>query len=245
MSTVITPTPTTVTEVPYESQTELFRLIGRKDYAQAEARLLEAPHEAKVWIVTRYKGGSLVGNDNDDTIIWYRRLSLHHACGQKQCPLSFIQALIVVYPEALLLRDETGKVPLIHACRRDTSLDIVKQVLTEETAKMVDHEGKAALHWACEYRASLVKVKLLVETAREVLEMTDTYGRLPLHWECSVVSDRIDKVPVVKYLVGKYPRGVNVKDNDGKTPLQMIDLNEVFDFLNATQESLVLLDGHE
>jgi Ankyrin repeats (3 copies) len=227
----------TVTEVPYESQTELFRLIGRKDYSKALERLKEAPHEALIWIVTKYKGGTLVGGVEEETI-WYRRLPLHHACGQKLVPLELIQALMEAYPESTMEKDETGKVPLIHACRRDAPLDIVKEVLTEETARATDAEGKAALHWACEYRASLEKIKVLVETSREVLELKDVYGRLPMHWECSVVSDRKDKMPVVKYLVREFPEAVSAKDKDGKTPLQMIDLSEVFDFLQATQQSL-------
>jgi ankyrin repeat protein len=190
-----------------------------------------------IWIVTKYKGGTLVDGVEEETI-WYRRLPLHHACGQKSVPLALIQALMVAYPESIMEKDETGKVPLIHACRRDAPLEIVKEVLTEETARAADTEGKAALHWACEYRASLEKIQLLVEISRGVLEMKDLYGRLPVHWECSVVSDRKDKLPVVKYLVGEYPEAVTMQDKDGRTPLQMIDLSEVFNFLQATQQSL-------
>jgi len=224
-------------EVSYEDQTELFRQIGRKNWDKSVEILKEKPHLAKVWIVTKYQGGALVGTANDVTV-WYRRLPLHHACSSKNVSLSLIEALIEAYPEALLLEDETGKVPLIHACRRDTSLDVVKAVLTGKTAKQADKEGKCALHWACEYRSNKAKIQLLVETAPSILQHVDSYGRLPLHWECSVVSEREEKMTVVTYLVEQYPDAVSVKDTDGRTPLHMIDVSNVFELLQQTQSSL-------
>jgi ankyrin repeat protein len=224
-------------EVTYEEQTPLFRQIGCKAWDKALAILEAKPELAKVWTVTRYRGGVLVGDDSDITV-WYRRLPLHHACSAKSVPLSFVQALVQAYPEALLLEDETGKVPLIHACRRDTSLEVVKAVLTEESAKRPDKEGKCALHWACEYKCDKAKIQQLVETAPSILEQCDTYGRLPLHWECAIVSDRKDKMTVVSYLLEQYPAAVSVKDDDGRTPLHMIDVSNVLELLLKTEASL-------
>ena len=221
-------------EVAYENQTELFRQIGRKDWDKSIQILKDHPEQAKIWIVTRYHGGALVPG-SDDVTVWYRRLPLHHACSAKNVTPQIIEALLEAYPEALLEQDETGKVPLIHACRRDTSMDAVKVVLTEEAAKQPDSEGKCALHWACEYRCSKPKVQLLVDAAPSVLRHVDNYGRLPLHWECSIVSDRKEKMSVVSYLVEEYPEAVNVTDSDARNPLQMIDLANVFEFLSKAQ----------
>ena len=138
----------------------------------------------------------------------------------------------------MALKDETGKVPLIHACRRDTHINVVHAVLTERTAQEPDEEGKCALHWACEYRSNVSKIQLLVDVAPSILQHTDSYGRLPLHWECSVVSDRKDKMPVVSYLVQQYPEAVAVQDRDGRTPLHMIDVSNVFELLQATSATL-------
>lgn len=225
-------------EVSYENQTNLFRQIGRKDWDKTLQILQEHPEQAKIWIVTRYHGGALVSGAHDVTV-WYRRLPLHHACSAKTVTPQVIEALLEAYPEALLERDETGKIPLIHACRRDTSsMDAVKAVLTEKTAKTHDAEGKCALHWACEYRCTKPKVQLLVDAAPSVVKHVDNYGRLPLHWECSIVSERKEKMSVVSYLVEQYPEAVNLKDSDGRTPLQMIDLANVFEFLSKVQEKL-------
>lgn len=236
-------------EVSYEEQTDLYRQIGRKDWIKALEILQEKPHQAKIWITTKYQGGALLdASSQDDMTVWYRRLPLHHACGcggsahnsDSSTPdiTAFIKALIDVYPEALTERDETGKVPLIHACRRDASLAVVESVLTAETVQQPDDEGKCALHWACEYRADKRKVQVLVEMAPAVLHHADTYGRWPLHWECSIVSDRKDKMTVVTYLVEQNPKAVSVEDADGRTPLQMIDLANVFKLLQTAQEGL-------
>jgi ankyrin repeat protein len=223
-------------EVPYEEQTDLYRQIGRKDWVKALAALEADPQQAKIWVATKYQGGAL--SSPDDMTVWYRRLPLHHACSCSNVTHTFVQALVDAYPQALHERDETGKVPLIHACRRNTCLPVVQAVLTAETAKQPDDEGKCALHWACEYRASKRKVQELVDMAPSVLCHADSYGRWPLHWECAVVSERKEQMQVVTYLVEKYPEAVSVKDLDGRTPLQMIDLAEVFALLQKTQAGL-------
>mmetsp|Transcript_30535 Transcript_30535/g.50422 ORF Transcript_30535/g.50422 Transcript_30535/m.50422 type:complete len:234 (+) Transcript_30535:141-842(+) len=226
-------------EVTYEEQTALYRQIGRKDWVKALATLQENPHEAKIWVTTQYQGGALVdAASQEDMMVWYRRLPLHHACSCSSVTLVFIQALIDAYPEALMERDETGKVPLIHACRRDTILPVVEAVLTAETAQQPDNEGKCALHWSCEYRANKHKVQVLVEMAPAVLHHADKYGRWPLHWECAVVSERKEKMEVVTYLVEQNPEAVVVQDADGRTPLQMIDMADVFSLLEKAQAGL-------
>lgn len=246
-------------EVPYEQQTNLFRQIGRKDWEKAMQALHDAPYEARIWIVTKYRGGGggggsaallgPTGNNHalsstkdeeevEDVTVWYRRLPLHHACSSKNVPAAFVEALWRVYPEAMGLKDETGKVPLIHACRRETHINVVKAVMTELTAQQPDEEGKCALHWACEYRSSVPLIKLLVEMAPSILQHKDAYGRLPLHWECSVVSERKDKMAVVSYLVQQYPEAVAVLDRDGRSPLKMIDVSDVFELLQSTSASL-------
>eukprot|EP00542_Grammatophora_oceanica_P016139 CAMPEP_0194043170 /NCGR_PEP_ID=MMETSP0009_2-20130614/14851_1 /TAXON_ID=210454 /ORGANISM="Grammatophora oceanica, Strain CCMP 410" /LENGTH=260 /DNA_ID=CAMNT_0038687293 /DNA_START=88 /DNA_END=870 /DNA_ORIENTATION=- len=225
-------------EVTYERQTNLYKWIGRKDWEDARKRLDAHPEEAGIWVVTKYKGGALVNDDNEN-VVWYRRLPLHHASGMKGVPQDFLKALLEAYPEALTAKDETGKVPLIHACRRDIPVDVLlgTTLLTEETAKIPDNEGKCALHVACEYRSPLPMIRTLVETAPTILEHKDEYGRIPLHWECSIIQERKNKLPVVKYLVEKYSAGAKLADLDGKTPLQMMDGAEVFCFLQSASEN--------
>ena len=224
-------------EVTYEEQSDLFRWIGCKNWTKALAILQSNPKEASLWISTKYRGG-ILAEDEDDLTVWYRRLPLHHACSAKCVPLSFIQALVEAYPDALLLEDETGKVPLIHACRRGASLEVVKVVSTEETAKRPDKEGKCALHWACEYKADKPKIQMLVETAPSILEHRDMYGRLPLHWECANVSERKDIMPVVSYLLEQYPLAASVKDSDSRTPRHMIDITNVIELLSTIEAKL-------
>jgi hypothetical protein len=226
-------------EVTYEAQTKLFRSIGRKNWNRVQRILIEAPHEARVWVVTKYYGGVLVTHQDMDVTVWYRRLPLHHACGKSNVPLSILQSLLMANTDALLLPDETGKLPLHHAIRcRHMFPEILPILVSEASASYPDHEGKCPLHYACEYRLDLTSIQSLVDAAPKVLAHADQYGRLPLHWECSVLAERSDHLTAIRYLVDKYPEAVLVPDVDGRTPLQMIEIHPVLQILTEAQERL-------
>jgi ankyrin repeat protein len=226
-------------EVSYEAQPKLFRSIGRKNWNRVQRILMDAPHEARIWVVTKYHGIVLVTHQDVKITVWYRRLPLHHACSKSNVPLSILQSLLIAYPDALLLPDETGKLPLHHAIRcRHIFPEILPILVSESSASFSDHEGKCPLHYACEYRLDLTSIQCLVEAAPKVLSHVDQYGRLPLHWECSILSEREDKITVIKYLVEQYPAAVTVPDIDGRTPLQMVEIPSVLQFLTEVQKCL-------
>jgi ankyrin repeat protein len=226
-------------EVPYETQSKLFRSIGRKNWNCVQQILMDAPHEARIWVVTKYHGGVLVTHQELNVTVWYRRLPLHHACSKSNVPLSILQSLLMAYKDALLLPDETGKLPLHHAIRCcHVFPEMLPILISEASASHADHEGKCPLHYACEYRLDLSSIRCLVEAAPKVLSHADQNGRLPLHWECSILPDRSDNLTVIKYLVKHYPEAVLVPDVDGRTPLQMINIPPVLQLLTKAQEQL-------
>ena len=235
-------------EVTYEAQTKLFRSIGRKNWNRVQRILMDAPQEARIWVVTKYYGGVLVTHRDPDTdvTVWYRRLPLHHACSKSNVPLSILQSLLMAYTDALLLPDETGKLPLHHAIRcRHVVPEILPILVSEASASYSDHEGKCPLHYACEYRLDLTSIQCLLEAAPKVLAHVDQYGRLPLHWECSVLSERSDKLTVIRYLVERYPEAILIPDVDGRTPIQMIDIHPVRQILMEAQERLTTDDNQK
>lgn len=232
------PQTTHPNEVTYENQTELFRLIGRRDWEGAASRLASHPSESCIWVVTRFAPTS-AGDDKavekDDKGLdsvsatakkqeneeraWYRRLPLHHAL-EKRPPAddtaTFLVDLIRANPTAVRAEDENRRVPLVHGLIRKASPAAVETVLNERSVKVVDEEGKTPLHWAAEYGTRSSIISRVIETYPNAAKVKDEYGRLPLH-SAALNTPKIDE-DVVRKLLEVYPEGRMVRDGDGRMP---------------------------
>lgn len=120
-----------------------------------------------------------------------RWTALHHACNRR-CPYAgVVEALITAYPEALLVEEDKGWLPLHYACRFKAKKDVVRLLLHlyPEKGKMavsrVDRRGRTPLYYAVRYDAPPGVVGLLLEVdASAVLEEDqDADSPLALVWD--------------------------------------------------------------
>jgi hypothetical protein len=199
----------------YQARPTLYVLLGKKKWAEAKKRIESNPEECKVWVTTEY---GFEGSERQ----WWKRLPLHLASGRRPDDVSLMKSLIESFPESMYMKDENGKVPLIHACSSRASLEIVELLLAEgpEASRSPDSHNRLALHWACEYDATIDVVSAVLSSYPDASKHVDAYGRVPLHWEC--VSLKCSPQTVLK-LVKYNPDAVILKDLDGNAPLDLME----------------------
>ena len=185
-----------------------------------------------------------------------RCLPLHFAC-RTNPPVSTIDALIVVFPEALIIGDSLNRAPIHFACRFDASPEVVKTVLAAcpDAAKLPDQDGNLPLHLACSFATCEVS-KTLFRHFPEASLVSNSKNKLPVHLLCSksdvnvsFLSSLVSKysemvstadgqgalpihlaivhrasLSVVKFLLSSLPRSVYVRNDNGKTPLDLAKL---------------------
>ncbi len=154
--------------------------------------------------------------------MWWKRLPIHLACERRPNDVSLVKLLIDSFPDSLRMKDENGRVPLIHACCSCASLEIVKLLLSEgpDASFSPDSCNRLALHWACEYDATLEVVCAVLNSYPDASKHVDEYGRVPLHWEC--VSLKCSP-QIVENLIQCNPDAISMKDLDGNTPLELMN----------------------
>ena len=82
-----------------------------------------------------------------------------------------------------------------------------------------DQSGRLPIHLACCRGASASVISMLLEHGGEAsLTVKDAQGRLPLHVAC--VHGAAEQV--ILMLMQAYPEGVEVEDNNGRTPVKII-----------------------
>eukprot|EP00957_Ditylum_brightwellii_P023103 1743052-Ditylum_brightwellii.AAC.1 len=77
------------------------------------------------------------------------------------------------------------------------------------------HYGSTPLHHACEGRASLNVLSLLLREWPDAAKEKDALGKTPLHCAC----EKSTPLEVISLLLKAYPEAAEIKDNDGKIPL--------------------------
>jgi hypothetical protein len=110
--------------------------------------------------------------------------------------------------------------PIHSACARQPPAYVVQALLKAypDGAKCVDDQGMYALHYACGNQASRDVIRLLLVNFPEASTLADPRGMLPIHYlACWGPSS----VAVVDMLLVAHSDVVNVRDEEGNTPLDL------------------------
>lgn len=91
----------------YRNPTELFRWINYRRWEGAQKRAESCPEEVVTWIVS---------TDPNTNAIQWRHLPLHLCCLQSEVPISLVETLLKLHPEAAEMEDHDGRTPLHLAC---------------------------------------------------------------------------------------------------------------------------------
>jgi ankyrin repeat protein len=148
-----------------------------------------------------------------------RRLALHCVLTAWDPSDDVVHCLVGAYPEALLVRDNDGLIPLHHhvaPCRTPTSY-ILKYLVDQcrESVKARDPKGRLPIHLIGE-QAYLDSFQHLVDVWPESLQVQDDDGYVPLH---NIVMNSWHAPDIVKYYLEIFPQAAQVKAKDGSFPL--------------------------
>ena len=132
-------------QIPLRNQEEillrqLHDLLRKEDWSLATELLESKPMLARKWhCVKRLYGGKF---DSE-------ALPIHSACAL--CPpASFIQTLVTLYPEGLLMKEKAfGRIPLHIACRSLADSSVVKVLCETEPRSVIERDSlkRAPLHY--------------------------------------------------------------------------------------------------
>mmetsp|Transcript_6734 Transcript_6734/g.9778 ORF Transcript_6734/g.9778 Transcript_6734/m.9778 type:complete len:340 (-) Transcript_6734:96-1115(-) len=134
----------------------------------------------------------------------YGQLPIHRACSFR-ASLEVVQAIANAYPEGLTVPDNDGWLPLHTACKHRTSLDVLN-FLIESCYESFFQKTKKG------------ETPLDILKRKRYAEKRDDNGMIPLH--------RAFKKGYSGYLiitlVWAYPKGSEIKDNEGRIPFDYI-----------------------
>jgi len=138
-----------------------------------------------------------------------------------------VQLLYNAYPEALVIRDDYGRLPIHHLCCNidlddSTFLDILHLLNKDDAAallRMADDGGYLPIHHALMNRSANFCKELLV-MCPETVRSESLNGNLPIHIACC--SGRVD---TVHYLLEVYPESVHVTNFNGYLPIHEVILH--------------------
>ena len=104
-----------------------------------------------------------------------------------------------------------------------------------KSVKVKDNCGLLLLHQACLENYSLEKVTLLIDSYPKSVKVTDDHGSLPLHYVLNFIIEYYDEITdddndifphppleVWNFLIKSYPERIDQKDEDGRTPLDLL-----------------------
>jgi ankyrin repeat protein len=119
--------------------TQLYTHIENKQWESAIERSRTNPAEVRTWISRR--------EPDDRNRIRWRLLPLHATCVFR-APLSLIEALIAVYPDAPGMVDDQGMLPIHLACRNGASRGVVMTLLNANprSINVKDKKGRTPLN---------------------------------------------------------------------------------------------------
>lgn len=150
-----------------------------------------------------------------------------------------IEALLDIGGDPLLMaRDNDGKLAL-HDCAIGGYVEAAKHLITEESLKVLSHDGKSALRLAAlNYHLDLVS--LLVERGAPV-NYVDADGRTTVYCVASSAANDYDikVINTLQHLV-KLGADLEIKDLEGRTPLHV----SAWQGMTSVVQTLIQLGAH-
>ena len=147
-------------------------------------------------------------------------LPIHYAVASKST--EFCKVLIDAYPESLKVLTIDGMLPIhlavYHSDFRDDAVDTIKYLLEihPESINVRDSRGQLPIHLAAQgERADIVEL-LLKHDPDEASKTTSLKRQLPMH-----LAARTGLTEVAEVLFDAYPESINIRDVNGKTPLDL------------------------
>jgi ankyrin repeat protein len=181
--------------------------------------------------------------DNDQEALYVKdgkgKLPLHHACARQA--VEVVQELLESDREGttVYVSDDDESLPLHYACREytESSLELVQALLAFDTldstslstnsislsmVHVEDKQSKTPIHVACQNgaHADIIKELLRTDADGSSLRGLDNQGRTPL--AVAVRAHGKSAVSAIVALFYAYPDAVNIKDNSGSSPLDVL-----------------------
>jgi len=170
-------------------------------------------------------------------------LPLHLVCSSWDQSDGTTELIFDLYPEALLIRNEQGKLPIDLLRERlgdlpvnnetgklmneawgkkneallvffSTQMSYAHKAQDRNAMRTIDSTGSLPLHNALQARASLGSIKLLVKGNPDAINISDGNGMLPLD-----IASEVSTVGIVKYLAELSPDLLNACDVNKNYPL--------------------------
>lgn len=168
---------------------------------------------------------------------------LHLICrGTRGIYFPIVEALVRTAPEALLIQDFNGYLPLHHACENGADATIIKCLLDsgKQAAFMQTRKNDTALSLACTTNKSVESVKLLLEANPAATLQPNDYGFLPIHCSCRAYQAQVS---IVRELLRACPQSVLKTTNGGESAIHLASSNSsasvgILDMLTKTFQSL-------
>jgi ankyrin repeat protein len=175
---------------------------------------------------------------------------LHLVCrGTRAIHFPIVEALVCAAPEALLIQDVNGYLPLHHALENGADSDVVRCLLDVEkrAAFLQTRKHDTALSLACTANKSVEAVKILLEANPAATLQPNDYGFLPIHCSCRAYQAQC---MIVRELLRACPQAALKLTNGGESAMHLASNNSsasvaIIDMLSKTYQSLREENGTE
>jgi ankyrin repeat protein len=169
------------------------------------------------------------------------RLPLHHACQVKNNDM--VAKLLEIYPEGAEIQDKKGCLPLHHACEMHNSemnintLDSLVRAYPRGTYTS-DNGGRTPKFWFTG-RSNVVHDAFLAGVSKDCIKWLlysfpgggrmkrDINGMIPLHLACSKRTPSYHEY-ITALLERRQDEQLSIQDNQGRTPFQLLPVNDLF-----------------
>lgn len=170
--------------------------------------------------------------------------ALHLMCKLRNPPSEVITEMIEAAPEIVGWVDNSGWLPLHHACANGSSTEVLR-ILTSaypESKVVQDGQDRTPLHFyltrtVANPTAMATDVELLGDTG--AVTMPDCRGMLPMHYACAYGNHPA----VLQVLMNAYPGSVTARENNGRTPMHLAMVNSHRDISPGVIRFLLENDG--
>ena len=151
-----------------------------------------------------------------------------------------IDALLKASPKGAQSKDDQGRLPIHHACRRNSSERVIRTLLRvyPRAAQIKDDQDKLAVHYACNHGGSLEIVRLLIQTYPESINVRNGFGHTPLS---EVENLKDPKMRKVVAFLKEFKKEHDLKAADDDVESQLSLLKDKVSSLERTLEQVVNL----